>query len=536
MTNRTDMVSPDALVLTHALEKLRARDGLTHSRLDNSRSIEAAPLLGLAAVRRYASVHNIEPAQAALEVIKECVGESLSGSKRVVADAVLGLGVFSEAYNSHGIASRVVSALRSDLLGRRRGALLANWRLLHEALGLTPAEPPSDRALRGTVEREVLRELARQLIRREEYSLGSQSAVIPYTSENSSRKMPMSRAGRVIVVGGAVMDATFRTKTLPPIGTSSEAYAFGLTPGGKGLNQAVAAARLGLDVALIAAVADDRFGHQIVNHLQDERVDTSLLKMVEDAHTPFTGVIEFELGDSLALNWPNHMEVHLDIRDIDRLGQHFAACDAVLLTFEIPRETLQYTLSLLNGLEEPQPVAVVTSGQPYPDAGISGQSLSQIDYLVAQPWELGRYGPPDRKPFDIDAAARQLLAYGVETLCVLAPAGGCSIYSETPLGTFTVPTFPSPYLEWSTARDAFCAALAAKLIDSGRHFSEDVALWASAAMSVAISDHPLANPLPDRRRVEQLLERSRFSVNPRRAQVSDAGDAYPEQGQLLFPH
>ena len=57
MTNRTDMVSPDALVLTHALEKLRARDGLTHSRLENSRSVEAAPLLSLAAVRRYAVEH-----------------------------------------------------------------------------------------------------------------------------------------------------------------------------------------------------------------------------------------------------------------------------------------------------------------------------------------------------------------------------------------------------------------------------------------------------------------------------------------------
>jgi hypothetical protein len=50
MTDRRDMVSPDALVLRHALEKLRTRDGLTHSRLENSRSVEAAPLLNLAAV------------------------------------------------------------------------------------------------------------------------------------------------------------------------------------------------------------------------------------------------------------------------------------------------------------------------------------------------------------------------------------------------------------------------------------------------------------------------------------------------------
>jgi ribokinase len=535
MTNRTDMVSPDALVLTHALEKLRARDGLTHSRLDNSRSVEAAPLLGLAAVRRHAALHDVELPRAALDVIKACVRDSLHGSPCIVADAVLGLGTFSETYKRHGIEPAVVSALHSDLLGRRRRVLLSNWPLLHRALDFPSAEPPSDRSLRGTIERDVLRELARQLIRREEYSIGSKSAVIPYVAENSSRKTPMSRPGRAIVVGGAVMDVTFRTKDIPPRGTSTEAYAFELAPGGKGLWQAVAAARLGLDVALIAAVPDDRFGHEIVDYLKDERVDTSLLKLVSDAHTPFTGVIEFELGDSVAFNWPNRSEVHLDVRDIDRLGQHFAACDAVLLTFEIPRETLQYTLAVVNGLDERRPVAIVTPGQPYPDTGISGQALSQIDYLVAQPWELGRYAPPDRQSFDINDAAQQLLAYGVETLCILAPGGGCNIYS-TPLGTFTVPTFPSPFLEWSTARDAFCAALAAKLIDSGRHISEEVAMWASAAMSVASADHRLPNPMPDRGRVEQLLERSRFKVNPRTTQLSDAGEAYSEQEQPSFPH
>jgi ribokinase len=532
MTNRTDMVSPDALVLTHALEKLRARDGLTHSRLNNSRSIEAAPLLGLAAVRRYAAVHHIEFAQAALDVIKECVRENLRDSQRIVADAVLGVGAFSEAYARHGIDLRIVSALHSDLLGRRRSTLLAHWRMLHAALGLTPNGPPSDRALRGTIEREVLRELARQLIRREEYSLGAKSVVMP-AAATTSQEAPRSRTGKVIVVGGAVMDATFRTKMLPQIQTSTEAFSFNLAPGGKGFWQAVAAARLGLDVGLVAAVTDDRFGHEIVNHLRDEGVDTSLLKFVSDAHTSFTGVIELELGDSIAINWPNHMEVRLDIRDVDRLGQNLAACDAVLLTFEIPRETLQHTLAMVHGLDS-RPVVIVTPGQPYPDTGVSGKALSQIDYLVAHAWELGRYAPPDRKSFDVDAAARQLLAYGVETLCFPTDRG-CTVYSE-PLGTFNVPTFPSPYKESSMSRDAFCAALAAKLIDSGQNFSEEVALWATAAMAAAIADHPLPNPMPDRRRVEQLLERSRFDISPRGARISDADDAYAEQRQPLFPH
>jgi ribokinase len=516
------MVSPDALVLTHALEKLRARDGLTHSRLDDSRSIEAAPLLNLAAVRRYAAVHDIELAQAAMDVIKECVRESLHGSQCIVADAVLGLGTFSEIFIRRGLDPRLVAALHSDLLGRRRTVLLSNWRALHEALDLSPVAPPSDRALRGSIEREVLRELARQLRRREDYSVGSKSVVVPYAPENASRKKPMSRPGQVIVVGGAVMDATFRTKDIPPRGTSREAYAFDLAPGGKGLKQAVAAARLGLEVALVAAVADDRFGREIVDHLRDEGVDTSLLKLVEDARTPFTGVIEFELGDSVALNWPNRSEVHLDIRDIDRLAQRFAECDAVLVTFEIPLETLEYVLARVNRLDDPRPVVIVTPGQPY-SATISGTALSEIDYLVAHTWELGPYSPPDRTSFDVDAAARQLLDSGVETLCVPMD-GGCTVYSETPLGTFPVPTFPSTYRESSVARDAFCAALAAKLIDNGREFSEDVALWATAAMAAAIADHPMPNPMPDRRRVEQLLERSRFNVKPR---ISDVVDGSP---------
>jgi ribokinase len=519
MSNRIDTVSPDALVISHALEKLRARDGLTPSRLDDSRSIEAAPLLNLASVRRHAAVHNIELAQAALDVIKECIRESLHGSQCIVADAVLGLGTFSERYLRHGVESRVVAALHSDLLGRRRSVLLSNWRTLHEALDLSSAVPPSDRALRGSIEREVLHELARQLRRREDFSIGSRSVVAPYAAENASRRRPMSRPGRVLVVGGAVMDATFRAKDIPPRGSSREAYAFDLGPGGKGLKQAVAAARLGLEVALVAAVSDDRFGREIIDHLQDGGVDTSLLKLVEDAHAPFTGVIEFELGDSIALNWPNRAEVHLDIRDIDQLAQDFADWDAVLLTFEIPRETLEYVLAQVDRLDEPKPIVIMTPGQPYGDS-ISGAALSQINYFVAHTWELGRYSPPDRESFDVDAAARVLLANGVETLCVPVE-GGCTIYSETPLGTFAVPTFPSTYKESSVARDAFCAALAAKLIDNGREFSEDVALWATAAMAAAIADHPMPNPMPDRRRIEQLLERSRFNVKPRISGVLD---------------
>jgi hypothetical protein len=100
-----------------------------------------------------------------------------------------------------------------------------------------------------------------------------------------------------------------------------------------------------------------------------------------------------------------------------------------------------------------------------------------------------------------------------------------------------VPTLPSPYKESSIARDAFCAALAAKLIDGERRFSDETALWASAAMAAAIADHPLRNLLPDLGRVEQLYTvHSRLNSSAHSKPISDVSGAVPEQGQPLFPH
>ncbi len=518
--------SPNELVLTHCLEKLRARTGLTAERLDATTGGVAAPLLSLAAVRRYASVHQVELSRAALAVVSECIRDGLDGTNRIVADAVLGTAVFGDAQYRDGIDQKVIDALRSDLLSRRRKALLANWRPLHLAHGIEPGETPSDRILRGSLELRVLAELARQMVRREEYSLGSMSVVMPGQSPAPAAVRPNGTRGRVIVVGGAVMDATFRTKMLPERETSREAHDFFLSPGGKGLTQAIAAVRLGLDVSLLAAVADDRFGQEIVEYLRREGVDTSMLKVVSDARTPFTGVIEFELGDSIAVNWRNDREVRLDIRDVERYEADLTASDAVLVTFELPRDSVQRTLALAHGARERRPLIIVTPCNPYGDGSVSGQTLSQIDFMVAQAWELGRYAPPERGTFDLDAVARRMLAYGVETLCI-PTGGGCTIYSETALGTFTVPTFPSAYKESQAARDAFCAALAAQLIEGDHEFSEQVALWATAAMAAAIADYPLPNSMPDRPRIEQLLSRSRFTVAPRAgeyAEVSDAAD------------
>jgi ribokinase len=459
-------------------------------------------------------VHEVDLARAARSVVAESVRDGLNGSDQIVADAVLGLGVLADRYVRGGVDAKVIEDLRSGQLSRRRRVLLAEWTRLHAALSMDATSTPSDRTLRGSMEAIVFAELARQLHRREHHSFGARLAVSPRSNgAGAEASSDRQASGRVIVVGGAVMDATFQTGSLPQRDTSSEAHSFHLSPGGKGLTQAVAAARLGLDVSLLAAVADDHFGRQILSYLQGEHVDVSMVKLVGGARTPFTGVIELELGDSIAVNWRNDREVRLDVRDIERHASQLLDAQAVLVTFEIPRESMQRTLSLMSDSSDRRPVVIVTPSQPYADNRVSAQALARTDYLVAHAWELGRYSPATTGTFDLDVVARQLLAYGVETLCI-PTGGGCTIYSET-LGTFSVPTFPSAYKESSAARDAFCAALAARLIDGKGEFTEHVALWATAAMSAATADYPLPNSMPDRSRVEQFLSRSRFTVTPR---------------------
>lgn len=488
MTTSGDEQSANAQLLASVLEKLRTHDGLTIDRLRSDRSGIAAPLLELPATRRIARAGGLDPAAAAFELVVNCVRDNLQGTHHIVADAVLALHLQTD------LDDRTARSLYSTSLGRRREALLANWHWLHQALGHQPSPAPSDRTLRGTTEPAVLRELANQLVR-----------------HDAAPAVPSAPAGRVVVVGGAVMDATFRIKTMPAPETSSEAYSFDLCPGGKALTQAVAVARLGMKTSLMAAVADDRFGEEILQYLHHEGVDTSLIKRVRGGHTPFTGVLEKELGDSIAVNWRNESEMSLQPEDMAAHCDQLAGCDAMLVTFEIPCTTLQQTLAMVHRAPAGRPLVIVTPGQPYADERVSFDTFAQIDYLVAHPWELGYLASHGPGSFDPDMVSRNLLACGVGTLCLLVN-GGCTVYTDPAQDALSVPNIPSVYKESSAARDAFCAALAARLIDNNRDFTGEVALWAAAAMSRAAADFALPNSMPDRKRIDALLASSPFSV------------------------
>ena len=503
MANREEPDTSEAVVVALALQKLRMRGGLVASRL---RDAGDGSFLRLPSVLAHAARHEVEPPEAALQVISKAIRELANGTHRIVADSVLGAGLLADAYVEHGFDERVIRSLRAASLMQRRTTLLANWRQLHLAIGIPAPVAPSDRTLRGTIEPEVFRQLARRLILLDPPH-PDKTEQPDETEAPDEQPLPPARrprpAGRVIVVGGAVFDFVWRTNVIPQHETSTLADDCLLLPGGKGVSQAVAAARLGLKVSLVAALGDDWFGQAIVDHLRDENVDTSLLKIVPGARTPLTGVMELSLGDSIAAVWRNKSAINLGIRDIELLSRQITDADAVLATFEVPLETLHRTLELARSGPGRHPTVIVTPGQPYRNDRLSRQHLGMIDFLVGHTWELKRYLPPDETRFDPGRLAEHLLGRGLGTLCLLENGSGL-VYSQTVPELRRLPTASSFSKVSAITRDAFCAALAAKLIDDGQ-FSVAVAAWATAAMECAAEDYTESSMMPDRDRIERKL-------------------------------
>ncbi|MGW7679680.1 PfkB family carbohydrate kinase [Kribbella sp. NPDC054772] len=490
-------VPPEVRSLVYDFTLLRKNQGLKQSRLTEER---AGNLLGSAAVQTVMSRGGVgDRTEAAVQVVTEAIGKLPSLSDQVIADAILGLGLFLATYAEHAVDHRTIERLEKADLGDRREALRTQWRRLHEAVGADVPETPGDRHLRDTVEPRIFRDVAVLIVGLPADS--SPARPVTVTPDGSPQGFK-ALSGKVVVIGGVAIDHTFHSEGIPMPETSAKATHYERAPGGKGLSQAVAAARLGLDVTLIAACGGDDDGAMILEHLRKAGVDTSLMKVVEGKRSPQTSITELPDGDSAAMVWHNEEEVSLDSQDVRQHREVLADCDAILVTFEIPQDVLYSTLNLIRGLGADRPVIVVTPGQPYDNGAPSAHTFAEVDYLVAHSWELRRLSyAPGRS--NSESLAENLLRMGVKSVCILTNRTG-TIYSQNARPRYIAPP-PSTLKESSIARDLFCAALVARLVEDRSHDDNDAVRWAAAAMASFIEDYLTRRSLPDRDRVEQML-------------------------------
>ncbi|MEU7143758.1 PfkB family carbohydrate kinase [Nocardia sp. NPDC046473] len=472
------------VAVRNILTRLGKRSGLSSDRLRTT-EIDVDPLLGLPAVRRHAQRVGIEREEAVLPVVRE-LARQLSPSSLVIVDAVLALGLLREIPDA-GID---FEHLYAPDLGERREYLAEQWMLLHTALRVDHVPPaPSVRSLRGSHEWRAFSELAALVANESIYNAGpahpGHSLPMPDVVE------PPTVPGTVTVFGDAVIDHIYRVDHIPEVGTSAPGN-FAEHPGGKGLNRAVAAARLGLRVQLITAIGDDNAGRRILDYLCSENVDTSLVKVVPDAPTPVTGLLVTSTGAASTIGCRDY-RIRLSAQDLRSpvIRAAIEKSDAVLLTFEQPRPIIEQVMSAVRRMDD-RPLLVVHPAPPVDLPQYLYQHLDVVDCLVGTSTDLAAMVPGTNTISAADTALR-LRALGVRSVCAVEEFH-CTVWSDRV--NAEIPPFPAALEDSPGAQAAFAAALVYRLVSTHRPADGDDYVWATAAMvtTQSFGDVPEAMP------------------------------------------
>ncbi|QBD78714.1 ribokinase [Ktedonosporobacter rubrisoli] len=298
----------------------------------------------------------------------------------------------------------------------------------------------------------------------------------------------------LVVVGGAYIDYVVRGERLPEQGETVVGDDFLMTPGGKGANQAVAAARLGARVALVARVGQDKQGDEIIASFKDEHVDTRYIVRDKQAST----------GMSL---------IQVNPHGRKQMMVALGAChNLTVADVQAAHEALQTTRCLLTQLEVPLPVAragvqigyeagVRVLFDPAPPVPLPDELLSMVDIIKPDTKEaqvITGVAVSDRE--SASEAARQLLARGVKIAAVQAGEQGDLLLWRN--GECWLPRIPVKSVDATGAGDTFVAALAVALAQG--HNLNEAGPFASAAAALATTKFGARPALPRREEVLAL--------------------------------
>lgn len=305
---------------------------------------------------------------------------------------------------------------------------------------------------------------------------------------------------RMVVAGSANTDMIVRVPRIPRPGETVLGSEFRTAAGGKGANQAVAAARAaggGCEVVFIGRVGRDAFGKSALKGLAREGIRTDFVLTDRDAPSG-VALITVDDGGENAIAVAPGANAALTAADIDRAAGIIAESSLLLIQLEIPLPAVVRAaeIAAANG------VPVMLNPAPVPSAGIGDDLLRNIAWLTPNETEAEtlsgiRVGDHAER----DAAADALLDRGVDA--VLMTLGAEGVFAASGKERFHLPAFPVQAVDTTAAGDVFNGALAVALVE-GKALHEAVR-FANAAAALSVT-RPGAQPsIPGRAEIESFL-------------------------------
>jgi ribokinase len=262
----------------------------------------------------------------------------------------------------------------------------------------------------------------------------------------------MAKRPRIAVVGSANIDLTTFTEKFPRAGETIFGQKFDLGFGGKGANQAVASRLCGADVFMVARVGNDLFGPATIQNFKKLGIDATHVKQIEGVSSGVAPIFVEPNGQNRiwVVKGANDL---LKPADVDAAADLLKTVDCMVLQFEIPLETVYYSVSFArkNGIR-----CIVN---PAPAQPVDLNALSGLDYFVPNESEAETItGMPVRNVDEAKKCAEKLLSGGVKRVIITLGANGSLLAGRE--GMEHIAAFSVKSVDSTGAGDAFIGSFA----------------------------------------------------------------------------
>ena len=278
------------------------------------------------------------------------------------------------------------------------------------------------------------------------------------------------RKPRIAVIGSNMVDLVTYVDRMPIRGETVEAPSFEMGHGGKGANQAVAAAKLGASVVMVTKVGDDMFADNTIRNLAGFGVDTKYVEKVKGRSSGVAPIMVEPSGENsiLIVKGANN---DLSPDDIERAADDLKTCDLILLQLEVPLETVYAAIAF----GKAHRVKTVLNPAPATPE-LDPDKIRDVSFLVPNETELAILtGLPFQTDDAIAVAARTRMAKGIGTVIVTLGARGALLL--TPDETKAIAPISVTPVDTTGAGDAFVGSFA-------RYFAAGLSLEAALDRAV----------------------------------------------------
>jgi len=300
---------------------------------------------------------------------------------------------------------------------------------------------------------------------------------------------------KIVVVGSSNMDLVIKSPRIPVKGETILGGDFIMTPGGKGANQAVAAAKLGAEVYFVAKLGDDIFGRQSLSNFQKVGIHTEYVVQTKEAPSGVALITVDDAGDNVIVVAPG-ANLKLSPADVKRAESDIASCGAVVAQLEVPLETIEFAAKMANDLKVPFVL------DPAPARELGPELLRLVDVLTPNETEaqiLTGIEVTDEE--SARAASMNLLERGIKA--VILTLGGKGFLLADNEETRYVSAQKVDAVDSTAAGDAFTGSLAVGIAENKALL--DAALFANYVAALSVTKMGAQSSMPTLQEVESFM-------------------------------